>query len=54
VFVTYAVSIHHAITIHAVHTVHAIYAIVFGAVDVVVQLFLLRNGLLGDYFREAL
>jgi hypothetical protein len=51
VFVADAVSIHHVI---AVHAVHAVGAVVFGAVDVVVHLFLLRDGLLGDDLRKAL
>jgi hypothetical protein len=47
----HTVSIHHAIAIHAVH---AVCAVVFGTVDVVVHLLLLRNGLLGDDFCKAL
>jgi hypothetical protein len=48
VLVANAVSIHHAVAVHAVC------AVVFGAIDVVVHLFLLRDGLLRDDFCEAL
>jgi hypothetical protein len=42
-----AVSIHESVAVRAVHAIDAVWA-------VVVHLFLLRNRLLGDDFRETL